>query len=113
MAIQEHIFEIIWSIAGGAILAFVGYAFKVLRGLVVSSLAVSHDKLYRYAEFYILTNQITVDEMKNLEHIYRGYHLLGGNGTGTELFEKCKEIPVVERRTKWNPYYLAKMEGEI
>lgn len=74
-------------------------------------MALAHDDLYRYAQFYIMSNQITPEEMKNLEHIYDGYHALGGNGTGTELYERCKELPIVEKRTKWNPYYTEK-EGK-
>ena len=73
-------------------------------------LAIGHDDLYRFSEFYIQTNQITLRELKNLEHIYNAYHALGGNGTGTELFERCKELPIVEKRTKYNPYYISQRE---
>lgn len=99
--IYEHLLTVVGTLISGIILSFVGYMFKTVKGLVISTLAMSHDKLYKYAEFCILTGQITVSEMENLENIYKGYHALGGNGTGTELFEKCKELPVVEKRTVW------------
>lgn len=77
------------------------------------SLAMAHDVLYRYATFYIATNQITVEEMRNLTYIYEEYAAMGGNGTGKELYERCKELPIVEKRTKWNPYYLSKSDDVV
>lgn len=98
------------EITCGAVLAALIAFFRMLKGLISAVMAISHDTLYRHGEFYVLTNEITVEEMKNMEYIYRGYHALGGNGTGTELYEKCKELPVVDRRTKWNPYYTERMK---
>ena len=48
-------------------------------------MALAHDDLYRHSQFY-------------------------RNGTGTELYERCKDLPIVEKRTKWNPYYVSKEE---
>lgn len=107
--IQEHFVGFLCTIILGAISGMLGYAFKMLKGLVSLSLATGYDKLYRYAEFYILTNQITVEEKKNLERIYNGYHALGGNGTGTELFYKCQELPMVEYRTVWESKHIKPM----
>lgn len=104
--IKEYYVEFLCTVLTGAVIWFIKYASKFIKGMVTSTLAIGHDKLYRFSEFYILTNQITLDELKNLEHIYEGYHALGGNGTGTELFERCKELPIVDKRTKRNPYYM-------
>lgn len=68
-------------------------------------LAINHDRLYQACTFFILTGEITVDELKNLEYLYEGYHALGGNGTGTELYEKCKDLPIVEKRIKRHESY--------
>lgn len=103
--IQENFISIICAGIASIAAGIMAWCVKKLKGLVWSVMAIGHDKLYRFGEFYILTNQITVKELENLEHIYRGYHALGGNGTGTEIFEKCKELPVVDKRTKYNPYY--------
>lgn len=93
---------------GGMMTALFGLLVATLKrfaGLSAAVLAMNHDQLFRYAEFYISTNQITMNELENLELIYKGYHALGGNGTGTELYERCKELPIIEHRTKFNPYY--------
>ena len=73
-------------------------------------MALNHDMLYRNGKFYIHSNQITIEELRNLEFLYNSYHALGGNGTGTEIYEKCKELPIVEKRTAMNPYYTGKKE---
>lgn len=33
-----------------------------------------------------------------IEYLYRGYHALGGNGTGTELYERVKELKLKEEQ---------------
>lgn len=49
-----------------------------------------------------------MEELEDLGEIYKGYHDLGGNGTITEIYERCLDLPIVKERTKWNPYYVGK-----
>lgn len=55
-------------------------------------MAIAHDRLfYIYADL----NQkgyATVDEIRNVEYLYEPYHKLGGNGTGTELYERITKM---------------------
>lgn len=103
--ILEHLIEFVCA----GILTAVGLYFKrvskLMNGIVLSVKAQGHDKLYRFCEFYISTNEITVKELENLRHIYEGYTAVGGNGTAKELYERCQNLPIVESRTKYNPYY--------
>lgn len=108
--LSEHLLEVFLTLIYSGLLFEAKKYFKKTKGLVDSVLAMNHLQLYRTCEFYIYTDQITLNELKNLEYLYRGYHELGGNGTGTELYEKCKDLPVVERRTKFNTYYADKKE---
>lgn len=103
--IVNYYTELMCTILVGGAVAVTKYIHKILKCGTKLMLAIGHDDLYRFSEFYIQTNQITLRELKNLEHIYNAYHALGGNGTGTELYERCKELPIVEKRTKYNPYY--------
>lgn len=59
-------------------------------------LALLHDRLYQGCKYHIHQGQIADDEMKNMEYLYNGYHALGGNGTGTELYERIKKLPLKE-----------------
>lgn len=40
-----------------------------------------------------------IHDRENLEALYDPYHVLGGNGTGTDLYNKARDLPVkpVER----------------
>lgn len=57
-------------------------------------LAILHDRLYQACLHYISQGWIDDDGMKNLEYLYRSYHALGGNGTGTELYNRAKALPL-------------------
>lgn len=59
-------------------------------------LALLHDRLYQGCRYHIHNGEIADDEMKNMEYLYQGYHALGGNGTGTELYERIKKLPLKE-----------------
>lgn len=59
-------------------------------------LALLHDRLYQGCTYFIKQEEISTAEMKNIEYLYRGYHALGGNGTGTELYERVKELKLKE-----------------
>lgn len=104
--ISENFVSIFCTVVMTGAVGAVTRLFGQFRGLTQAVLAINHDRLYQACTFFILTNQITIDELKNLEYLYDGYHNLGGNGTGTELYEKCKDLPIVEKRTKWHESYL-------
>lgn len=57
-------------------------------------LAILHDRLYQMCKNYLCQGWITVDDLENLEYVYNGYHNLGGNGTGTELYQRCRSMPL-------------------
>ena len=39
---------------------------------------------------------IDLPGLKNVEYLYKSYHALGGNGTGTELYTRAKALPIRE-----------------
>lgn len=57
-------------------------------------LAMLHSQLYQTCRAHIAQKWITVEDMKEVEYLYRAYSNLGGNGTGTELYERCKKLPI-------------------
>lgn len=59
-------------------------------------LAILYDRLFQSCQNYIAEKRISTEELKNLEHLYENYHRLGGNGTGTELYNRCRELPLKE-----------------
>ena len=64
---------------------------KVMKqGLV----ALLHNSLFRNCTEYIKRGEISANELDNLEELYNSYHSLGGNGTGTALYERCKNLKI-------------------
>lgn len=56
--------------------------------------AILHDRLYAECSRCLAQGSIDTDAMRNLEYLYRSYHALGGNGTGTELYNRAKALPI-------------------
>lgn len=54
--------------------------------------ALLHDRIYSIGERATVENCITNDDFENLTELYLPYEKLGGNGTGHELYNKCKTL---------------------
>ena len=68
------------------------------QALLKSALvALLHDRLYFACQEYIKAGEITVDDLDNLGMLYEIYHALGGNGTGTNLYNRCCKLKIIER----------------
>lgn len=59
-------------------------------------LAIMYDRLFQACQQHLAIGSISTPELKNLEHLYTNYHQLGGNGTGTELYNRCLDLPLKE-----------------
>lgn len=57
-------------------------------------LAVLHDRIYQSCKYYIHRGHISSHALKNLEFLHDAYADFGGNSTGTELFTRCKHLPL-------------------
>lgn len=58
-------------------------------------LALLHDRVYQACQYHIQNNYISIQDLNNLEYLYKGYSGLGGNGTGKELYNRCKALQIV------------------
>ena len=57
-------------------------------------LALLHDRVYQACQYYIHAGSISLDDLKNLEHLFKGYHDLGGNGTCEELYGRVRKLAI-------------------
>lgn len=57
-------------------------------------IAILHNKIYTLGKQYIEREYVTIEDMKDFEYLYKAYHALGGNGTGTEIYERVKNLPI-------------------
>lgn len=79
-----------FGLLGAAIIA-VAVKYKALLDGV---LAILHDRIYQSCHQYLKLGYIDTSGLKNLEYLYKSYHALGGNGTGTELYNRAKALPI-------------------
>ena len=97
----EHLAEVIFT----AFTGFLAGAYRSLskriraqederKAVKEGLLAMLHERLYQACLHYISQGWIDDDGLKNLEYLYRSYHKLGGNGTGTELYNRAKALPI-------------------
>ena len=101
--ILKHIGELIFtSITGVLAAAYRGLLKRIKaqeeeRAAVKEGLlAIMHDRLYQSCTSYIKQGSIDTGGLKNLEYLYKSYHALGGNGTGTELYNRAKALPICD-----------------
>ena len=64
------------------------------KALKEGVLAILHDRRYQSCRYYIKQGWVDVEGLKNIEYLYKSYHALGGNGTGTELYNRVKALPI-------------------
>lgn len=62
--------------------------------LKLGMVALLHDSLFTRCGEYITRGSLTTNEFENLTVLYNSYHALGGNGAGTALYDRCKELEI-------------------
>ena len=58
--------------------------------------ALLHDRVYNACVFYINQTNISVEDMKNLKHLFDAYAGLGGNGLCHELYTRVLKLPLAK-----------------
>lgn len=62
-------------------------AFKGIQALL-------HHQLYQDCQRLLEEKCVTPTELCDIEKIYESYHALGGNGTGTALYNRILSLPI-------------------
>lgn len=94
---MEWVFGIV---AGGLTLAYRRLSKKVKaqkdenKAMKDGLKAILHDRLYQACNYYIARGWIDTVGLTNIGYLYNSYHALGGNGTGTELYNRAKALPI-------------------
>ena len=55
-----------------------------------------HAKMYQTCMNFLDRGKVSHHDLEALEDLYECYHFFGMNGIGTELFERCKRLPIDE-----------------
>lgn len=73
-----------------------------MKRVEAGSLATLHKELYDLALRTMDAGAITTEELEDLDALYKAYHALGGNSTGTNYYERARKLPLKnERSTAW------------
>lgn len=95
----------------GLALAGLSFCIKILQrklkkqeAIQQGLLAILHDRLFQECNQYLSQGYIPLDKaeeiLDNLKIIYDAYHSLGGNGTGTSIYERTINLPLKKERSK-------------
>ncbi len=68
------------------------------EAIKTAMIAILHDRLFQCCQYHIKHGFIPLGEaetvLDNLKLLYDTYSALGGNGTGTELYNRTKKLPL-------------------
>ena len=96
-ALENVIVPIIVALLGSSLWAGFIDAIKTKRKKLTTEqrmlLGLAHDSLYTKLDYYLQRGYINVDELENLEYLYKPYKELGGNGTCERMFEQVNKLP--------------------
>lgn len=100
--ILTHIVQVsITVLATTATAGIITVVVKFLRewgSLKGGVLAIGYDRLHQACLYHLSNGSITYTELKNLEHLYKGYSGLGGNGLGELLYRQCECLPIIHEK---------------
>lgn len=80
----------------GAALALIKMLWKKQKAFDLAVKATTHDAFFRQCRAALENENITEDELENLEYLYSAYHSLELNGMGDNLYKRCKELPLTK-----------------
>lgn len=59
-----------------------------------ASLASLHDRIYSGYEVILRRGYVTMKELNNMEHLWKAYSGLGGNGTGQKMYDRITQMEI-------------------
>ncbi|MEG2118630.1 MAG: hypothetical protein RRY76_05435 [Clostridia bacterium] len=94
---MEHFRLAVEIVAGiGVLCAFVIPLYRRIKASEKGLVAMLHDRIYQACIFYLNRGWVTIEDMRNLEYMYKPYAAMGGNGTAKELYERVLDLQIKE-----------------
>lgn len=96
----EFIIKYWLEIAFTLVVSAISYVFKRIQGLYKRQKAIEqgvqallrNELIRRYRE-YETKGEISILDKENMEHMFKEYQNLGGNGTIKQMYEEMLELP--------------------
>lgn len=77
----------------GALVTALSRIFKRQKAVEDGLVALLHSEIRREYKECEAKEYASIPDLENVENLYKSYHALGGNGTGTELVERIRNMP--------------------
>lgn len=99
----------------GVIIAVMGWVVKKInaklndeiterKAIKTAMVAMLHDRLFQTCRYHIENGYIPIDKaeevLDNVGMIYRAYSDLGGNGTGTNIYNRFTQLPLKDGKNE-------------
>ncbi|WKY44479.1 hypothetical protein Q5O14_18025 [Eubacteriaceae bacterium ES2] len=70
---------------------------KRLKNSEAGNLALLHDRVYKLCQEHLDEGEISLDDLENLDYLYRAYCDLNGNGMCAKLHGRVSELKIKEK----------------
>lgn len=99
MEVVDIILKSFLTACGGGLLTLIVLCIKFtwnkMRRDDLTIKALAHDAFFRQARELIKKGHMTKDDLENLDYLYRGYKAQKLNGTGDEIYQRCKKLDLI------------------
>ncbi|MCD8328718.1 MAG: hypothetical protein LUC25_06450 [Ruminococcus sp.] len=99
---MEYVLSIIGEIVLTGTIAVLSYSYKRIAKKLAEQekvkdgvVAILQDRILCIGTDLIARGEVSLSELRNFENLYSVYHSLGGNSTGTEIFNRVKSMDIL------------------
>ncbi|MCC8192419.1 MAG: hypothetical protein LIO41_05200 [Ruminococcus sp.] len=99
---MEYVLSIIGEIVLTGTIAVLSYSYKRIAKKLAEQekvkdgvVAILQDRILCIGMKLIAKGEVSLSELRNFENLYSVYHSLGGNSTGTEIFNRVKSMDIL------------------
>lgn len=104
LSVLSDVYEELKGLLAAGVVGGFGFVYQTLKKerknyeyMADGVRALLQDRLFQTCNHYIFNQGfVEIKDLNNIENLYQNYHDLGGNGAGTELYERCKHLPLVD-----------------
>lgn len=104
---MEFVLSLIGEIVLTGTIAVLSYSYKRISRKIAEQekvkdgvVAILQDRILSVGTSLIAKGEVSISELRNFENLYSVYHSLGGNSTGTEIFNRVKSMDILSNETE-------------
>lgn len=76
-----------------AIVGVIALLWKRMKALQLGVTAMMRDRLVQGLKYWLNRGYLPLEERTSFEEMYKAYHINGGNGVVTDLYERAMALP--------------------